>query len=213
MKKRFMALALVVCLAMTLLLPLTAATPVLAGLCLGALPTLGRAGLPQYEISNFAKPGFESRHNLRYWQTRPYIAFGPGAHADFGGRRYSYVRDLEGYISGVLTGGPIIDSEDLIPQRERGSEYLMLRLRTTRGIEEWEYRGTYFMNFDPLERRLQEFAAQGWAEKTAEGRWRLTPQGFLLSNQLIGDLLERQEQADLSALLPQARAQFGRREE
>jgi len=184
-----------------------------ADLYLWTVGRLGRAGLPQYEISNFAKPGFESRHNLRYWQTRPYIAFGPGAHADFGGRRYSYVRDLEGYISGVLTGGPIIDSEDLIPQRERGSEYLMLRLRTTRGIEEWEYRGTYFMNFDPLERRLQEFAAQGWAEKTAEGRWRLTPQGFLLSNQLIGDLLERQEQADLSALLPQARAQFGRREE
>ncbi len=66
---------------------------------------LERAGYPQYEISNFAKPGYESRHNLRYWLTRPYIGFGPGAHSDFGGRRYSFVRDLDRYIDGVLKGG------------------------------------------------------------------------------------------------------------
>lgn len=181
-----------------------------ADLYLWTVGRLARAGYPQYEISNFAKPGFESRHNMRYWLTRPYIAFGPGAHADFGGRRYSFTRDLETYIQGVLKGGAIIDSEDLIPQSERGSEYLMLRLRTTLGIEEWEYRRNYFMNFDPIEARLRQFMEQGWAEKTEQGRWRLTPEGFLISNQLIGDLLERQEQADLAALLPQVRAQFGR---
>ena len=108
----------------------------------------------------------------------------------------------------MLTGGNIIDSADRIPQRERGGEYLMLRLRTAWGIEEWEYRGTYFMDFAPLEARLREFAAQGWAEQTAEGRWRLTPKGFLVSNQLIGDLLERQEQASLQELLPRARARY-----
>lgn len=91
----------------------------------------------------------ESRHNLRYWLTRPYIGFGPGAHSDFGGRRYSFVRDLDGYIDGVLRGGSLIDSEELIPRRERSGEYLMLRLRTAQGIEEWEYRGTYFMDFAP----------------------------------------------------------------
>ena len=181
-----------------------------ADLYLWTVGRLERAGYPQYEISNFAKPGFESRHNLRYWQTRPYIGFGPGAHSDFGGRRYSFLRDLDAYIDGVLRGGNIIDSEDLIPQSERGSEYLMLRLRTTLGIEEWEYRRNYFMNFDPIEARLRQFMEQGWAEKTEQGRWRLTPEGFLISNQLIGDLLERQEQADLAALLPQVRAQFGR---
>ena len=89
----------------------------------------------------------------------------------------------------------------------------MLRLRTARGIEEWEYRSAYFMDFAPIEQRLRDFAAQGWAEHTAEGRWRLTPRGFLLSNQLIGDLLERQEQATLSTLLPRAREQFGTRRE
>ena len=169
-----------------------------------------RAGYPQYEISNFAKQGYESRHNLRYWLTRPYIGFGPGAHSDFGGRRYSFVRDLDAYIDGVLHGGSVIDSEELIPARERGGEYLMLRLRTARGIEEWEYRSGYFMDFAPLEQRLEEFQAQGWAKKTAEGRWRLTPKGFLVSNQLIGDLLERQRQADLADLLPKAREQFAR---
>lgn len=174
---------------------------------------LERAGFAQYEISNFAKPGHESRHNLRYWLTRPYIGFGPGAHSDFGGRRYSFVRDLDAYIQGVLEGGSILDSEELIPRQERCGEYLMLRLRTALGIEEWEYRRNYFMDFAPLERRLEEFQAQGWAEKTAEGRWRFTPKGFLVSNQLIGDLLDRQEQAQLSDVLVRARARYSGRGE
>ena len=176
-----------------------------AELYLWTVERLRQAGYEQYEISNFAKPGFASRHNLRYWLTRPYIGFGPGAHSDFGGRRYSWIRDLDGYIKGVLEGGELLDSQDLIPQRERGGEYLMLRLRTTRGIEEWEYRGTYYMDFTPIEQRLQEFSAQGWAEKTPEGRWPLTPKGFLVSNQLIGDLMERQREVSLSELLPRVK--------
>ena len=171
-----------------------------ADLYLWTVGRLERAGLPQYEISNFAKPGYESRHNLRYWLTRPYIGFGPGAHSDFGGRRYSFVRDLDTYIRGVLEGGDIIDSSELIPQRERCGEYLMLRLRTVQGVDGREYRHTYFMDFAPLEARLREFAAQGWAEE-ADGRWRLTPKGFLVSNQLIGDLLDRQEQASWEDLI------------
>lgn len=184
-----------------------------AELYLWTVERLAQAGYEQYEISNFAKPGFASRHNLRYWLTRPYIGFGPGAHSDFGGRRYSWIRDLEGYIKGVLEGGSLLDSEDLIPQRERGGEYLMLRLRTARGVEEWEYRGSYYMDFAPIEQRLQEFSAQGWAEKTPEGRWRLTPKGFLVSNQLIGDLLERQREITLSELLPRVKKLQEEREE
>ncbi len=179
-----------------------------ADLYLWTVSRLAQAGYGQYEISNFAKPGFLSRHNLRYWLTRPYIGFGPGAHSDFGGRRYAWVRDLEGYIKGVLEGGRLLDSEELIPREERSSEYLMLRLRTAMGIEEWEYRGNYFMDFAPIEERLREFAAQGWAERTGEGRWRLTPKGFLVSNQLIGDLLERQEKVRLSNLLPRVQEKY-----
>lgn len=175
-----------------------------ADLYLWTVGRLERAGYPQYEISNFAKPGFASRHNLRYWLTQPYIGFGPGAHSDFGGRRYSFVQDLDAYIQGVLQGGDIIDESEIIPKRERCGEYLMLRLRTVQGINEQEYRSTYFMDFTPLQARLEQFRAQGWAEQT-DGRWHFTPKGFLLSNQLIGDLLERQEQAHWEDLVSRPR--------
>lgn len=77
----------------------------------------------------------------------------------------------------------------------------MLRLRTAQGIEEWEYRSAYFMDFAPLETRLRQFQAQGWAEQ-AGGRVAADAQGLLVSNQLIGDLLERQEESSLDQLLP-----------
>lgn len=172
-----------------------------ADMYLWTVERLEKEGYRQYEISNFARSGFQSRHNLKYWMGRPYIGFGPGAHSDFGGRRYSFVRDLEGYISGVLEGGTVIDSSDLIPARERGSEYLMLRLRTTRGIEEWEYRREFFLDFDPIEQKLEDYERHGWAERH-ERRWNLTPKGFLISNQLIGDLLTVQEEATLEKTLP-----------
>ena len=181
-----------------------------ADMYLWTVERLAAAGYRQYEISNFARAGFQSRHNLKYWMGRPYIGFGPGAHSDFGGRRYSFTRDLEGYIAAVLEGGTVIDESDLIPQRERGGEYLMLRLRTTRGIEEWEYRREFFMNFDPIEQKLEEYERQGWAERH-DRRWNLTAKGFLVSNQLIGELLSIQEEATLEKMLP--RLKQGRSEE
>ena len=181
-----------------------------ADMYLWTVDRLAQEGYRQYEISNFARSGFQSRHNLKYWLGRPYLGFGPGPHSDFGGRRYSFLRDLEGYISGVLEGGAVIDSSDLIPSRERGSEYLMLRLRTTRGIEEWEYRREFFLNFDPIEQKLEDYERHGWAERH-DRRWNLTPKGFLVSNQLIGDLLTIQEEATLEKTLPRLRQ--GRPEE
>ena len=65
--------------------------------------------------------------------------------------------------------------------------------------------------WETIEARLEEFRAQGWAERTAEGRWRLTPRGFLVSNQLIGDLLERQERVRLAELLPKVQARYQER--
>ena len=93
---------------------------------------------------------------------------------------------------------------DQIPQRERGSEYLMLRLRTTHGIEEWEYRREYYMNFDPIGARLADYEQRGWAERTGR-RWHFTPEGFLLSNRLIGELLELQEVETLADTLEKVR--------
>ncbi|MCQ4865496.1 radical SAM family heme chaperone HemW [Pseudoflavonifractor phocaeensis] len=169
---------------------------------------LGQAGFRQYEISNFARSGFQSRHNLKYWMGKPYIGLGPGAHSDFGGRRYSFKRDLDAYIDGVLGGDAIVEESELIPKRERGGEYLMLRMRTARGIEEWEYRREYYMNFEPIEQKLAEFEHQGWVARQ-DRRWHFTTKGFLLSNQLIGALLEAQEKASLSELMPKAKEEFG----
>ncbi len=175
-----------------------------AAFYLWTVERLAAAGYAQYEISNFARPGRESRHNLKYWMGEEYMGFGPAAHSDFGGCRYAFVRDLEGYIHGVLEGGELLSEADVIPPRERGSEYLMLRLRTVYGVEEWEYRRAFYMNFDPIAAKLTEYERHGWARRH-EGRWRLTAEGFLLSNRLIGELLELQEAATLEDTLDKIR--------
>ena len=175
-----------------------------ADLYLWTVERLSRAGYHQYEVSNFARTGRQSRHNMKYWMGREYLGFGPGAHSDFGGCRYAFIRDLDGYIRGVMEGKPILSESENIPRRERSGEYLMLRLRTAYGIEEWEYRREYYMNFDPLAARLQEYEQKGWAVQV-DRRWRLTPEGFLLSNRLIGELLELQEEATLANTLERVR--------
>ena len=157
-------------------------------------------GYEQYEISNFAKPGFPSRHNLKYWRMDPYLGFGPGAHSDFGSRRYAFIRDLEGYMAAVESGGRLLSEDEVIPPGERAAEYLMLRLRTTYGIAEWEYRREYLMDFDPLLALLTQYERQGWARQEGD-RWVLTPEGFLRSNQLIGQLLDHQTRATLPSTL------------
>ncbi|OUN25761.1 radical SAM family heme chaperone HemW [Pseudoflavonifractor sp. An85] len=177
-----------------------------AALYLWTVERLAKAGYEQYEISNFAKSGRQSRHNMKYWMGHPYMGLGAAAHSDFGGRRYSFVSDLDSYIQGMLQGGEVVDESEEITRRERGSEYLMLRLRTVHGIDEWEYRREYMMNFEPLAAKLAEFEQRGWARRRGR-RWQFTPEGFLLSNQLIGQLLELQENATLGGTLERIRRQ------
>ncbi len=161
-----------------------------ADMYLETVRILAEAGYRQYEISNFARPGFESRHNLKYWTLQPYMGFGPGAHADFGGRRYSHIRDLEGYIKGVLEGGALIDEDEVVTRRERGREYVMLGLRTAEGIDKKFFGRIYRMDFAPLAALLENYAAHGWAVHEGD-RWRLTPEGFLRSNALLVELLDK----------------------
>ena len=84
-----------------------------------AAEMLGRYGYRQYEISNFAARGFESRHNLKYWKLDDYMGFGPGAHSCVGNLRYSYIKDLKGYIAGVQKGVSIIDEYEVISPFEK----------------------------------------------------------------------------------------------
>ena len=162
-----------------------------ADLYLRTVDLLRQHGYRQYEISNFAKPGRESRHNLKYWLGREYVGFGPGAHSYFQGHRYAYPRDLEGYIQAISAGCAQVEQVQPVPPPEQAKEYLLLRMRTARGIEEWEYRRKFGLNFEPIARRLEFFEDHRWAEQT-DHRWHFTPQGYLLSNSLILDLLEAQ---------------------
>ncbi len=179
---------------------------------LQAVSFLEQEGYKQYEISNFARPGFASRHNLKYWQLEPYMGFGPGAHSDFGGHRYSYVRDLRAYIHGILESGSVVDEDERVFTLERASEHLMLRLRTVQGIDGDQYQKEYRMHFAPLEQRLQLFESQGWARKQ-DGCWSLTPSGFLVSNQLIGQLIDLQQPVTLEMTLSSIRSQESRKSE
>lgn len=153
--------------------------------------TLKNFGFEQYEISNFAVPGYESRHNLKYWQLGDYMGFGPGAHSCVGGVRYSYVRDLDKYISAVVGDSMIIDEYERVVPIQKATEYLMLGMRTAHGISRAEYHRIYRSDWDPIEETFELFERKGWAERRAE-RWRLTPAGFLISNTLINAVLEAQ---------------------
>lgn len=155
-------------------------------------------GYPQYEISNFAMKGYRSRHNLKYWKLDDYMGFGPGAHSCVGSTRYSYIRDLEGYINGVLEGSEIIDEYEKTDRLDRAAEYIMLGMRTIRGISREEYSRVYRSGFDGIEYLLGEYEKKGWTKKRGE-RWSFTSSGFLLSNMLIGTLLEAQSQEKMSA--------------
>ena len=160
-----------------------------ADMYLHTVEYLAGRGYRQYEISNFARPGRESRHNLKYWLLEEYAGFGPGAHSDFGGVRYAYDRDLEGYIRGVRDGTPMLSESERIPPLERDTEWVMLGLRTVRGLDPREFETRFRRRFACFLPFLEQCRQAGYAVRE-EGRWRLTPRGFLVSNQIIGGMLD-----------------------
>ncbi len=167
-----------------------------ADMYLIANEVLRSKGFRQYEISNFCRRGMESRHNLKYWTGGEYLGFGPDASSDFAGKRFTMIRDLNGYIDGILDGGQVISDLQEVPPRERAGEYLMMRLRTNLGIHAEEYEKRYLLPFAPLEHALEQCRQRGHAVKMDTGHWRLTPEGYLLSNSIISDLLLIQDEAE-----------------
>ena len=166
-----------------------------ADMYLLACELLRKHGYRQYEISNFCKKGLISRHNMKYWTGGEYLGFGPDATSDFGGKRFTMMRDLKGYMDGIRHDGAVLRELQEIGTKERAGEYLMMRLRTTNGIDPQYYEKKLLLPFAPLEEHLQRCMQAGLAEKTRDGRWHLTPQGFLVSNSIISDLLLLQEQS------------------
>ena len=162
-----------------------------ADMYLYAVETLARFGYKQYEISNFARRGFESQHNLKYWLGDEYIGFGSGAHSYVGLCRYSFIESIEKYIERVNLGQVVVEYSEEMSDYENAGEYLMLRLRTTHGISEEEYYNIYPLKMDFVLELMRKYEENGWA-LFKDGRWRFTPKGFMLSNTLIGEILDAQ---------------------
>lgn len=163
-----------------------------ADMYLWLVSRLQEAGYPQYEISNFSLPGKHSRHNSRYWDLRDYVGFGCGAHSYYGGARFSTVSDLAGYIAAMEQGGAVLEQEDEEAAPDRGLEYLMLGLRTTRGVEAVDYERLFGKSFAPCAAVLARYQGADYVRREGE-RYYLTPQGFLVSNTIIGDVLDAVE--------------------
>ncbi len=143
---------------------------------------LEQNGYNHYEISNFCKENFYSRHNIKYWQGAEYLGIGPAAHSFIDGKRFYYPRDLKAFIKG---NEPIYDGKG-----GGNEEYIMLRLRLKEGISILEYKslfGTdlpeYFLN------KCRQFEKAGYMNINTE-KIKLTNKGMLLSNAIITELLE-----------------------
>lgn len=147
---------------------------------------LEKHGILQYEISNFASPGYESRHNLKYWSCEEYLGLGPAAYSDFGGRRFGNSRNLRAYLDGESI---LAESEAPSPD-ERLQEYVMLRLRLSEGISEKAFADRFGTSFsDRFGAALSPYLKAGLAKRTEEG-YALTREGMLVSNTILSDLLE-----------------------
>ncbi|MBR4304376.1 MAG: radical SAM family heme chaperone HemW [Clostridia bacterium] len=160
-----------------------------ADMYLAAVDKLGALGYEQYEISNFSRRGYRSAHNSRYWDLRPYIGIGAAAHSFFGDKRYSTVRDIDRYINGILSGDSVVDEADDVAVKNRSGEYIMLRLRTSDGIDEAEFSRRFGSEFDNYAEKLKKYIPTGHAE-CGGGVYRLTPKGFFISNTIICDVLD-----------------------
>ena len=145
---------------------------------------LGAAGLPQYEISNFARPGFECAHHVSCWSGGTYLGLGPSAASHAGGVRWQNVSDIEAYVARVeADGAPPRDLDPLTPALQ-AAERLLLGLRMNRGVDAGTARG-----YGPL---LSRLAAEGLLE-TSDGRWRLTARGRDLADGVAREILAENE--------------------
>lgn len=137
-------------------------------------------GYEHYEISNFAKPGCRSRHNMKYWDLSEYLGLGPGAHSFMNGRRFAFARDLKAYIGGE----DIVQDEDEVPTFQRQGEYLMVRLRTADGVDFLDLEKRYNIDSTPYEEAFRGLMGNGLVAHQGT-RWYLTEKGFLVSNSII----------------------------
>ena len=145
-------------------------------------------GYQRYEISNFAKEGYPSKHNLHYWMLDDYVGFGVAAHSCFKGERYGNSRNIEDF----LQGKDIVSERRSIPLEERICEYVMLRLRLEEGVSTQEYKKLSGRDFKSDYPQVERFIAQGFLQEK-ESRISFTTKGFFVSNAILSDMLDFEE--------------------
>jgi oxygen-independent coproporphyrinogen-3 oxidase len=154
-----------------------------------ALDVLPAAGLAHYEISNFACPGAECRHNLRYWHNESYVGLGPAAAGFVDEVRYKNVADTTAYVEAIAAGRSAWGEHEQLPPERRARETAMLELRLARGIERRRFVERY--DVDPLQlfaEAVERHGAAGLLCVDAVGI-RLTRAGFLVADTVIADFL------------------------
>lgn len=147
---------------------------------------LKNAGRRQYEISNFAKPGYESRHNTVYWRNEPYYGLGAGAHGYAGRHRHVNIKGVQPYIDATRNGLPRLESSD-VPESEAMEDFMMVGLRLLEGVSNADFSRQFpgrsiDEQFGDIIMRLHD---DGLLEVDDE-RYRLTEQGILLGNEVFG---------------------------
>lgn len=157
-----------------------------ADLYLATMERLEQLGYRQYEISNAARPGFESRHNLKYWYSHPYLGIGPAAASCVDGRRFAYPRDIAAFLAGE---GPTEEGDTAIPVGSP-EEYALLRLRLTEGISASDFAARFGCAMPEKWGRRAAALPAALVRADRDGI-RLTREGFLLSNTLISHILDK----------------------
>lgn len=150
---------------------------------------LSSIGLEQYELSNFARPGFRSQHNLGYWLNHRFYGFGAGAWGYLGRERYGNMRALIPYIRHSIKGLP---REEILPvtEQEEMEEMMFLGLRLTEGISDSRFRERWNVSMNQIYGvQIEELTNKGLLEKK-EDRIRLTPMGRFLSNEVFVAFLQ-----------------------
>ncbi len=161
-----------------------------------AVERLGAAGFEHYEISNFARRGFESKHNKTYWLNEEYLGFGAGAHSAWQGERYENVKAPRRYLAMVGEGKLPIAQREVIGREMQMAETIFLGLRLKEGVSFERFSRRF--GEDARERYrepIEMLAKMGVLKMDAERMW-LTEQGMLVSNQLLWRFLPDEPESD-----------------
>ncbi len=153
-----------------------------------AAEKLSSAGYSHYEISNYAKSGFECRHNLKYWHNESYVGVGASAYSYLDGMRFGNSSEIDEYLSPLRE--KYIQKEPINDPDSEAYDYVMLGLRLSEGISLSDYKSRFGYDFLTEERRksIKKYSELGMVE-SCNDRLRLTERGFYISNRILTDLL------------------------